>query len=431
MINLVFDDVGMMRTMAACPDTVIRSSDHVMDYGRFPIPYVFRLISESSYIARTSDAPVKAFSLDDRPDRYAYDIATAVDPVYWMGKRGNQWGFRNLFEIVPHCVMEDARNGRALLIVDCLMEGFQTDELYQFWHMSCEKYSIPPRSILHLTGNLHEKHGYDEWARNNAIEDKITVVGYCYFEHLTRKWAQLSSSDGLTWADHVEKKHKHQLKIKTFNCLNRRRKFHREYLMLNLIEAGLHRHGLISHDTIGHRIDTDQPVDWEKLGIKKETLAASKKILPLTVDGPDFSIEKAEALTNDVFLNSWVTVVTETHAFDEPHHVFISEKTVKPINSLHPFMVLGHRGTLKELHKMGYKTFDGLIDESYDDKPFFDRIRIIMKNLARIQVIRDKMGWFEQTRDICEHNKRIFLNNNFLETQAYADILAAYNNLSG
>jgi hypothetical protein len=65
MINLVFDDVGMMRTMAACPDTVIRSSDHVMDYGRFPIPYVFRLISESSYIARTSDAPVKAFSLDD------------------------------------------------------------------------------------------------------------------------------------------------------------------------------------------------------------------------------------------------------------------------------------------------------------------------------------------------------------------------------
>ena len=45
----------------------------------------------------------------------------------------------------------------------------------------------------------------------------------------------------------------------------------------------------------------------------------------------------------------------------------ISEKTMKPIAMLHPFIIAGQPGILKHLRGMGFKTFHGWWDESYDD----------------------------------------------------------------
>jgi len=45
----------------------------------------------------------------------------------------------------------------------------------------------------------------------------------------------------------------------------------------------------------------------------------------------------------------------------------ISEKTMKPISMLHPFIVMGQPGILKHLQSMGFKTFHGWWDESYDN----------------------------------------------------------------
>ena len=45
---------------------------------------------------------------------------------------------------------------------------------------------------------------------------------------------------------------------------------------------------------------------------------------------------------------------------------FVSEKTFKPIQYQHPFMVYGQQNTLKFLHDLGFETFENLFDESYD-----------------------------------------------------------------
>jgi hypothetical protein len=46
--------------------------------------------------------------------------------------------------------------------------------------------------------------------------------------------------------------------------------------------------------------------------------------------------------------------------------LYVSEKTFKPISLNHPFVVYGSTGTLDYLHRLGFETFDHVIDESHD-----------------------------------------------------------------
>ena len=61
---------------------------------------------------------------------------------------------------------------------------------------------------------------------------------------------------------------------------------------------------------------------------------------------------------------TYFTIVVETF-FRSPYY-YISEKTFKGIQHLHPFVILGKPGILKQLKEWGFKTFDKWIDESYD-----------------------------------------------------------------
>ena len=62
---------------------------------------------------------------------------------------------------------------------------------------------------------------------------------------------------------------------------------------------------------------------------------------------------------------SGVYIVSET-VFDHPHAEF-TEKTVSALLSRRPFVIIGPAGSLRALKKKGYKTFDHVFDESYDD----------------------------------------------------------------
>jgi hypothetical protein len=44
----------------------------------------------------------------------------------------------------------------------------------------------------------------------------------------------------------------------------------------------------------------------------------------------------------------------------------MTEKTAKPIWAKRLFVMFGTPGFLKKLHELGFKTFDHVIDESYD-----------------------------------------------------------------
>ena len=77
------------------------------------------------------------------------------------------------------------------------------------------------------------------------------------------------------------------------------------------------------------------------------------------IDSPDF-VYPLELTTN-----SLVHIVTESEMTDGSV-VRITEKILKPIVGLQPFIVIGNPGSLELLRHLGFKTFSPLIDESYD-----------------------------------------------------------------
>jgi len=52
-------------------------------------------------------------------------------------------------------------------------------------------------------------------------------------------------------------------------------------------------------------------------------------------------------------------------------HTYLTEKTTKAILTKRPFAVLGGKSPMKNLRRLGFKTFDRWIDESYDDLATF------------------------------------------------------------
>lgn len=68
--------------------------------------------------------------------------------------------------------------------------------------------------------------------------------------------------------------------------------------------------------------------------------------------------------------NSLINIVTETFFYYSEaigYSSFITEKTAKCLYSMMPFIVVGPPHTLKSLKELGYKTFDSIWDETYDN----------------------------------------------------------------
>ena len=106
----------------------------------------------------------------------------------------------------------------------------------------------------------------------------------------------------------------------------------------------------------------------------------------------------------ELYQQTHFEIVGETFGEMGNDAFFPTEKIVKPIVMCHPFVVAGSYKFLENLKSFGFKTFDTVIDESYDDE--IDMTKRMHKVAECVQSILT-MGsdkFYSQTRDICEHN---------------------------
>jgi hypothetical protein len=95
---------------------------------------------------------------------------------------------------------------------------------------------------------------------------------------------------------------------------------------------------------------------------------------------------------------------------------FITEKTYKAIAHGHPFLIVSQPYTLEILRNMGFKTFNGFIDESYDlitdydDR--YDAIANEVKRLCNMNLVQ-MSEWYTEMRNILAYNKSVLWNTDF------------------
>ena len=141
-----------------------------------------------------------------------------------------------------------------------------------------------------------------------------------------------------------------------------------------------------------------------------------KKFIPIELDTQNLKEKNTFVTGNAIgkkefYLNSCINLVTETSF--ESNELFLSEKILKPIFNFQPFIVFGPVNYLKEMKRLGFKTFSDFWDESYDEiedvKLRYFKIMEVVFNLNS-KPIEEINEIYQKSKNICIHNHNHFMN---------------------
>jgi len=242
-------------------------------------------------------------------------------------------------------------------------------------------------------------------ANNNSNKTGIHKVRYesyllniCFFpnfflstyNYLNRYVKNLNSK--------VEPTHK-------FLCLNRRMYYHK----YQIIEELFHR-GLLD-DTLFTWVDNRIPANKlnkeliSKIGLTPHNFKS--------IQLEDDIMYGSELSSHDEFLytinpqwyyKSKVNIITETILDEDEIH--ITEKTWKAIYLGVPFVISASNGHLKTLRDMGFKTFNSVINEDYDNMRGRNKIKQIIDSAVELSNLYNT----KEVLDICRYNQQLYFN---------------------
>ena len=117
-----------------------------------------------------------------------------------------------------------------------------------------------------------------------------------------------------------------------------------------------------------------------------------------------------------IYNQTWYSVICESF----PNKIFYTEKLAKPLIAQRLFVFFGARHTLKHLKSFGYRTFDTVIDESYDDVENDQQRWQMAWQQIECLAGQDPAAIYKQIQPIVAHNRELIMTQNWfhiMETQ--------------
>jgi hypothetical protein len=266
-----------------------------------------------------------------------------------------------------------------------------------------------PLRIKQRLDQLCEQHGFDsdcyKFVSGNTVADQIKNFAW-FPDHELLYWHRNQKIPATSI--HVNPR------LYNFTVLNRTHKWWRATVMTDLVDHGLLENSQWSYNTCV-KID-DDPRDNP---LETEVLNLNNKIQNFLTQGPYVCDNLTADQHNDHHLHvpehytqSYCHIVLETHYdADQSGGAFLTEKTFKPIKHGQPFVIVGPAGSLAALRKLGYRTFDHAIDNSYDLET--DNTQRWIKLRHTIEQIKkqDLQTWFASCLDDICYNQQLFCSS--------------------
>lgn len=156
------------------------------------------------------------------------------------------------------------------------------------------------------------------------------------------------------------------------------RKFMRAGAMVQMFRKGMTKHAVISSLAEGNGIteciewaSTYWPKDELKRAFKTNQGSADK----ILYDSPNTDNSNYRGYPYDpkLYEDTAISIVAETNDIGvkgvaTTGEFWVTEKICRPMFNYHPFVVLSTPNFLENLRSLGYKTFDSIVDESYDQE---------------------------------------------------------------
>jgi len=243
------------------------------------------------------------------------------------------------------------------------------------------------------------------------------ICGFVNFElqHAQVKqfmdWFETSTYFYRHWLPEIlSRLHPYETKYRAFDILLGRKKLHRD----ELYKHAKHRPyiGIITYFNDFNTRFGDNPEQW----LWEHTGVRIHKHPEWTVDRVEYyghEISLSQIIPVSVYNQTAYSAVAETCFHD--NFAFYTEKTSKPIIARRLFVMFAGRGYLANLRRLGFQTFNNIINESYDQES---------DALVRWQQAWEQMCWLadqpqekilERIRPTVEHNFAVMMKTNWAE----------------
>lgn len=326
--------------------------------------------------------------------------------VYYAYLR-HECGISKLPSRMGQEIINSIKEGKVLLVIDFNEARYEIlDEIY---NILIRREGLPPDQILLIGASPDLKHAIEIRSRNLDIKP-IRLEVFYMFEKIVKEF-----KDYQTIGTFNTKKTPRKVYIN----LNHFFRVHRAYLMSMLEKKNLLNYGYNSfHNAMdNNELDRYKKMypdlsipDVRHLDVKDDKAQMSGE---LTRKFVTTKIDTLPYFVND----SMVHIIGETQFFGGPRD--LSEKTFKPIFFRQPFIMVGQHRCLELLRELGYKTFDGIIDESYDTTLDHQlRLDMIIREIEKLCAMTDdeKTKFLSDCVDIVEHNYNLLISkNNFTQ----------------
>lgn len=125
------------------------------------------------------------------------------------------------------------------------------------------------------------------------------------------------------------------------------------------------------------------------------------------------NVNLSKIIPISIYNQTAYSIVTETNA--ENDFTFYTEKIVKPMLSKRLFIVIAGYNYLKNLRSLGFKTFDGIINEGYDDIKDNDSRYIAACEQIKVLSQLPQEEVLAKIKPIVEHNYNILTSTDWVE----------------
>lgn len=342
-------------------------------------------------------------------------IGESFDYYYIQFSCVNSFRIYDIENIIPTEILAKIKNNEVFLVLDNSLECF-LDAADGIYHNLIATGKIPATQVIFMSSAPTMIDHVRSLSKQLNLEE-IKVEWYTLFEH--QLWDVISHQ--LTTPLNTLEIKKYEKKFINFN---RRWRLHRPLMMILLKDKNLLDKGFISFGR------SDGPKDnwnhkWPELlnyyRNDKQMLEIFDrnqdiKNLPMMyLDTTDLVTNRAEQTdsTDRYYLDTYFSIVNETTYHTSIGYdgiPFLSEKIFKCIAMKHPFIIVSAPNSLRYLKKLGYQTFENIIDESYDLE-LDDGVRAlkIIKEIEKLVNLSDEQlsNFLVEAKKVCDYNYNI------------------------
>ena len=297
----------------------------------------------------------------------------------------------NWFELIPQARIQQMSAGD-LYLVFFYSEGDNPWTIRQHLERQCRENAVPVNMLRLISANSAADHmPGSAWFADDEL----------LFRRRNRHVPAIQYHD--------------RCRSRLFTALVRTHKWWRATVMTDFWRRGWHELGYFSYNptiVVGDH-EQDNPIEVDRwLGLRSSTHTFLTQ--RFFADGLNADEHNDHHLgVPEHFEDSYLNVVLETHMdVDQSDGVFLTEKTFKPIKNAQPFVIFGAQHSLARLRDLGYRTFDSVIDNTYDSiKNTTERYECLMSLLSDMFAggAEHMHKIYTDCRDDLVHNQQHFL----------------------